>query len=349
MNVIGLMSGSSLDGVDLAYCLLEEKNGKWTYKIEAAHCYEFDETIKKPLMKAATLSGRELMKLNADLGAYFGEKIVAFQRDFLPNKKVDLIASHGHTVFHFPNEKFTTQIGCPSHISAVTNLPVVADFRAKDVALGGNGAPVVPIGEKYLFSEHKLFLNIGGIANISIHQKDKIIAFDVCAANQVLNFLAHQKGKPFDENGNLAREGSVNPGLLNELNSLSYYTQPFPKSLDNSFSQKMVLPVLGRYEISEEDKLSTYCEHIAVQLKNSLKNSPKMPIFTTGGGAFNKFLVERIEAVCELKVIIPDAEIIAFKEALIIAFMGVLRLRNEVNVLKNVTGAKRDSVGGGVF
>src|SRR5690606_7329410 len=209
--------------------------------------------------------------------------------------------------------------------------------------------PVVPIGEKYLFSDYSLFLNIGGIANISVHQKDKIIAFDVCAANQVLNFLAQQKGKTFDENGSLARSGSVNFDLLNELNAFSYYTKPFPKSLDNSFSKEYVLPILERYEISIEDKLSTYCEHIAVQLKKSLKNSPKMPVFATGGGAFNQFLIERIEAICRLKIVVPDEKIVAFKEALIIAFMGVLRLRNEVNVLKSVTGAERDSVGGGVF
>lgn len=352
---IGLMSGSSLDGVDLAYCVFEETNGKWQYAIEAAHCYEFDVQIKSRLASATSLSGKDLWKLHADLGKYFGELIVRFQAEFLADTstssatKVDLIASHGHTVFHFPEENFTTQIGDASQISAVTGLPVVADFRAKDVALGGNGAPIVPIGEKYLFSDYSLFLNIGGIANISIHDNDKIAAFDVCAANQVLNFLAQQKGKEYDENGNLARNGTINADLLNELSALSYYQKAFPKSLDNSFSAEQIIPILDRYEIGVEDKLCTYCEHIAIQLNNSLKGVKKTSMLVSGGGAFNQFLIQRIEAVCGLSVIIPDAQVVAFKEALIIAFMGVLRVRNEVNVLKSVTGASRDSVCGGIF
>lgn len=349
MRAIGLMSGSSLDGVDLAYCHFNETNGKWTYEIEVAHCYEFDETIKARLINATLLSGKDLWKLHADLGTYFGELIVRFQKDFLAEKKVDFIASHGHTVFHFPDENFTTQIGDASHISAVTNLPVVADFRSKDVALGGNGAPIVPIGEKYLFSDYSLFLNIGGIANVSIHQEDKIIAFDICAVNQVLNFLAQQKGKAFDENGDFARNGTINVDLLNELNALAYYQKAFPKSLDNSFSKEFVFPILQRYEISVEDKLCTYCEHIAVQLNNSLKGVKKTSILVSGGGAFNQFLLLRMEAVCGFTVVVPDAQAVAFKEALIIAFMGVLRVRGEVNVLKSVTGANRDSVSGGIF
>ncbi|HEY0262485.1 MAG TPA: anhydro-N-acetylmuramic acid kinase [Chitinophagales bacterium] len=352
MKVIGLMSGSSLDGVDLAYCSFEENNGKWQYSIEAAHCYEFDDKIKNRLSNATSLSGRELMKLNADLGTYFGELIVRFKNDFLGTKNVDLIASHGHTIFHFPEEKFTTQIGDASHISAITHLPVVADFRAKDVALGGNGAPVVPIGEKHLFADYSLFLNLGGIANISIHDGEKIIAFDVCAANQVLNFLAQQKGKAFDENGEIAKKGTVNSILLDELNSIFYYQKSFPKSLDNSFSKELILPILERYEIPIEDKLATYCEHIAIQLKNSLmllQNQQASSLFITGGGAFNQYLISRIAAVCETKIEIPDAKIIAFKEALIIAFMGVLRVRGEVNILGSVTGANRDSVSGGLY
>lgn len=349
MRVIGLMSGSSLDGVDLAYCSFEEKDGKWTYEIAAAHCYEFDDEIKKRLANATALSGRELMKLNADLGTYFGQLIVRFQKEFLNGERAELIASHGHTVFHFPDEHFTVQIGDPSHISAVTNLPVVADFRAKDVALGGNGAPVVPVGEKHLFHDYQLFLNIGGIANISIHDNDKIIAFDVCVANQVLNFLAQRKERAFDESGNLAKSGKINIDLLNELNTLAYYKKTFPKSLDNSFSKNEVLPILNRCNISVEDKLATYCEHIALQLRNSLRGFAKTPLFVSGGGAFNQFLIQRIEDVCELEVLVPDKKIIAFKEALIIAFMGVLRVRNEVNVLSSVTGASRDSVSGGLF
>lgn len=350
-RVIGLMSGSSLDGIDLAYCNFSINNNAWTFSLVQAECIEWDEAIRNELKRATQLSGKDLWHLHTRLGRYFGETINAFIARHGLNGQIDFIASHGHTIFHFPEQQFTTQIGDGAQIATVTRISTIVDFRSKDIALYGNGAPVVPIGEKYLFSTNKLFLNIGGIANISYHQEQRIIGFDVCCANQLLNYLAGKMDKPYDEYGAIATSGTVRQDLLMQLNAVSFFALPFPKSLDNGFSNNELIPIINSYNYSVADKLATCCEHIAIQIKESvafiLDNNE--PIFVTGGGAFNRYLVQRIEAITSRKVIVPTAEIVNYKEALIIAFMGVLRWRNEINVLQTVTGAKADSVNGAIY
>jgi anhydro-N-acetylmuramic acid kinase len=283
---------------------------------------------------------------------------------------VALIASHGHTTFHCPEKGMTAQLGDGAAIAAETRLPVVSDLRAIDISFGGQGAPIVPIGEKMLWNEYDYFLNIGGIANISINT-DKNIAFDVCPANRVLNMLANDAGKIYDDGGKMAAGGSVNSALLEKLDQLDYYKRPFPKSLANEFGIDIVYPMIKNSGCNIPDALRTYVEHIAVQIKNSITNlvpdsriavgkplaadgllTPDSRLMATGGGVFNNFLIDRVKdnlRELQIEVIIPDANLVNFKEALIMAFIGVLRWRQENNVLSSVTGAARDSIGGALW
>ncbi len=355
-RAIGAMSGSSLDGLDLAFVEFEEQGGKWRFETKAAACYEYDETWKEKLRRAYNLSAREHALLHTEFGHFMGERILEFMESHQLHYQVGLISSHGHTSFHIPEKKTTVQIGDGSAIAARTGLPVVTDLRSLDVALGGQGAPIVPIGEKYLLSEYEYFLNLGGIANISFLHKEDSIAFDICPANRVLNMLASALGKPYDEGGKIASAGKINDPLLSKLNGLDYYSKSFPKSLANDFGTDVIYPMIKDQAISVEDRLRTFVEHIALQLKNSITQvgPPAMPakLLITGGGAFNHFLVKRIGEVLtelQIEVVVPDPLLVSNKEAIIMAFIGVLRWRQEVNVLSSVTGASRDSIGGALW
>jgi anhydro-N-acetylmuramic acid kinase len=347
-KVIGVMSGTSLDGLDLAYCHFINEKGTWTYKIFEAATIEYTEERKKQLNKIMLGSALEITAADAELGKFIGKEI---KKMITKNSlAVDFISSHGHTIFHQPSKGFTLQIGSGAHICAEAKLPVVCDFRTLDVALGGQGAPLVPIGDKLLFSSYEYCLNLGGIANISFDQAGNRIAFDICPVNIVLNELAKQSGKPYDENGKMAASGKVNKDLLQQLNSMDYYKAKFPKSIGREWIDEAILPLVQKMKISIEDKLATFCQNIAEQIANILLRSGG-EMLITGGGAFNTFLVEKITDACagKVKIVVPDANIIMFKEALVFAFLGVLRMRNEVNCLSSVTGADRDNVGGAVY
>jgi anhydro-N-acetylmuramic acid kinase len=266
--------------------------------------------------------------------------------------QVGLIASHGHTVFHFPGSRFTIQIGDGATLAAGTGIPVACDFRSSDIALGGQGTPIVPIGDLLLFKEYKYLLNLGGIANLTIKEENKIIAFDICAANQVLNYYAAHRELEYDRDGTLAASGQLYEPLLKALNELGYYKKLSPKSLDNGFSRDTIIPLIEHFNISIEDKLHTYCEHIGYQIAahmGEMQTNNNGNLFVTGGGVFNTFLTGRIKAHSPLPVHIPSDRIVKYKEALVMAFIGLLRLRNEINVLGAVTGASRDSVGGALY
>jgi anhydro-N-acetylmuramic acid kinase len=355
-RAIGLMSGSSLDGLDLAYVSFLEQGGKWSFTIEAAATIPYEKDWLDQLKSATELSARDYHLLDANYGHYLGKKVNEFIDQYNLQFKVGLVASHGHTTFHMPTKGMTAQIGDGAAIAAETQLPVVSDLRALDVALGGQGAPIVPIGEKLLFQGYQFFLNIGGIANISI-QGDAYKAFDICPANRVLNLLAGDAGKTFDEDGLLAKAGIVNEQLLKQLNELEYYNQPFPKSLANEYGTDIVYPLLKSSGLSTQDLLATYCHHIALQIKNSIVSAnieinKDAKILVTGGGALNQFLVQQIaEALKEIgaELIVPEKQLIEYKEALIMAFIGVLRWRQEHNVLASVTGASRNSIGGALW
>jgi len=345
------MSGTSLDGLDLAYCHFSINSGKWDFKLLKSKSVSYSTEWEYNLKNSVNISSEQLLELDAHYGKWLGEQI----NDFINDDKleVDFIASHGHTVFHQPQKGFTNQIGSGQEIAFKTQTNVVCDFRKKDVALGGQGAPLVPIGDQELFGHYLACLNLGGIANVSFNKDGERVAFDIGMANMLLNHLANQLDKAYDASGLIARSGTIDKPLLDQLNSLSYFKQPFPKSLGYEWFLSDVLPLMDASNVSVADQLATVVEHEAIQigevLEDNLSNAGE--ILITGGGALNDFLVERISFYTpnHLKVIIPDKSIIDFKEAIIFAFMGVLKMRNEVNCLKSVTGARQNSSGGEIF
>lgn len=344
-KTIGAMSGTSLDGLDLAAVEFQQTHGKWEFSIAAAETIPYDRGWSKKLQTSPALSGEELIELHNGYGRFIGLQVNQFieKTEFTP----DLIASHGHTVFHRPEKQFTFQLGNGAVIATVTNIATVADFRTGDVALGGQGAPLVPIGDELLFPDFDYCLNLGGFANISYQQNRQRVAYDVCPVNFVLNHFAEKRGLPFDKNGELGRSGKINGALLEKLNSLSFYEQSPPKSLGREWVESEFFPMLDSLSISDSDKLRSAYEHIAIQIGKVAGQPGKMLL--TGGGTFNTFLVERIEQYAQPEIVIPAPEIINFKEALIFAFLGVLKIRGEINCLSSVTGAERDSCCGVVF
>jgi len=341
---LGLMSGTSLDGLDLCLVCFELKNNKWQHEIIDAKTVSYDSEMKNKLSQAERFSALDLLHFNNDFGKYLGNQVVTFCND--QPVKPQFIASHGHTIFHQPEVGLTLQIGSGACIAAVTGLPVVFDFRVLDVALGGQGAPLVPIGDELLFPEYNYCLNLGGFANISTNQNDKRLAFDICPVNIVLNYYSRKVGKEFDDGGYLARQSIVNDELLAELNKLSFYTMLPPKSLGKEWVLKEVLPLIDKYELSIPEILRTFCEHVADQLAKCVK--PEQTVLITGGGAYNTFLISLFKKKSKAKIIIPDDKTIQFKEALIFAFLGLRRMRAEYNCLQSVTGATRNSIGGSV-
>lgn len=341
------MSGTSLDGLDIAYCSFCKNDKKWDFDILCAATIKYPERLAEYLAKAPTIGAEQFWKLHVDFGNFCGQEVKKF---ISKNKcKPMFIASHGHTIFHQPQNGFTCQIGDGAQIAAITGIDTICDFRSLDVALKGQGAPLVPIGDQFLFSKYEARLNIGGIANISFKKLKKTIAFDICPTNILFNFFANKLGKPFDTNGEIARKGLINKDLLDTFNALPYYRIKTEKSLGREWIGEYILNVLEKQNISIEDKMATCIEHSAIQIasvvnKNNLKNC-----LLSGGGAYNTFLIERIKGHTKCKLIIPDKTIVEFKEALLFAFLGVLRYTGQVNCLSSVTGAKQDNVGGALY
>ncbi|OYU97192.1 MAG: anhydro-N-acetylmuramic acid kinase [Bacteroidetes bacterium B1(2017)] len=347
-NVIGLMSGTSLDGVDIAYCQFNVDNGNWSFKIKAAKTYSYSDMWLARLHELPNQSIEILPKTNAYYGRYLGGLVRQFCQEF--KLEPDFVASHGHTIFHDPTGGFTTQIGDGAALSAYSNLPVVCDFRSMDVALGGQGAPLVPIGDQLLFPEFDSCLNLGGFSNISYTKNGKIIAFDISPCNILLNEVAQQLGKPFDEDGKMAASGEVNNNLVEDLNQLEYYQKMGAKSLGREWVKTTIYPVLQGYsQINELDLLASLCTHFGQQIGKNTELAHLKQVLVTGGGVYNAFLMKQIQENTQAKLVIPQTELVQFKEALIFAFLGVLRLRNQMNVLSSVTGSKRDHVAGALY
>ena len=345
IRAIGMMSGTSLDGLDIAAVEFKKSGDNWTFDLIDAATISYSHSWEEQLKNAPQLSGEQLTKLDFEYGKLLGEQAKIFVKE--RNFAADFIASHGHTVFHRPEHGYTLQIGEGAKIAAVSGLPVVADFRTADVALGGQGAPLVPIGDKLLFSDYDCCLNLGGFANISFEKGGERIAFDIGPANIVLNEMVQEFGLKYDKDGELGRQGKIDFDLLKQLNSLEFYRQPEPKSLGREWIEEVFLPLLAKSSAPFSDKLRTVYEHIAIQITNVLNGKGKMLV--TGGGALNRFLIERIQDLTTTEVCLPGKKIIEYKEAIIFAFLGVLRFLNLNNCLTSVTGAAKDHSSGVIF
>jgi len=346
-RIIGVMSGTSLDGVDLAYCTFQETENGYTYEIGVSETVSYPDTWLARLKSLPEASAQEYAEAHTGYGKYTGGLI----REFISRNvlEADFIASHGHTIFHNPAKHYTSQIGEGAAIAAGCGLPVVCDFRTGDVAKGGQGAPLVPVGDEMLFASFDYCLNLGGFANISMQMHGKRVAFDISPANIILNHIANQAGKAFDKNGEMAASGKVHDELFETLNNLGYYHMQPPKSLGREWIEKEVFPMLTQYNISREDAACTFCEHIAIQIAACLDNDPGKQMLVTGGGAFNIYLVNRIAAHTSVKLVIPDPKTVNYKEALVFAFLGLLRMQAKPNCLASVTGATRNVSGGAVY
>ncbi len=346
-QVVGVMSGTSLDGVDLVYVTLTYSD-KWEFKIHFSETIPYSDYWFNLLSSAVNLSKQELLDLNESYTEELARIISAFISKY-SIVEIDAVSSHGHTVLHQPQKGFTLQIGNLEKLSTLLKQNVVCDFRVQDVEFGGQGAPLVPIGDRLLFSQYDYCLNLGGFSNISFEENSHRIAFDISPVNTVMNLYANKLGFAYDDRGNLARSGNLNQDLLNDLNALPFYELPYPKSLGIEFVNEIILPLISKYNISEIDLLRTFVEHVAFQISEAVidKNSS---LLITGGGAYNDFLIERMQSYLHnVKIIIPDKVTLEFKEALVFALLGVLKLRSEINVLSSVTGANKDNSAGNIF
>lgn len=342
-KAIGLMSGTSLDGLDICLAQFEKKHSVWEFEILKAETISYSKKLEDQLRNSINVSADNLLELHSEYGFYLGKEVKNFiSRHQIDN--IDIISSHGHTVFHQPQKKFTLQIGDGRAIKLETGIPVVYDFRSQDVLMGGNGAPLVPIGDELLFSEYDACLNLGGFSNISLKHNGRRIAFDIAPVNIVLNKIAQNFNKNFDENGHLAREGKINTELLIKLNSLEFYALSHPKSLGIEWCNKNIFPLFE--DLDSQDILATFTEHNAEQISKVFNQYQLKKVLFTGGGTYNSYLIEKIKEKTESEIIIPEKEIIDFKEALIFAFMGVLRMNKEINVLSSATGSSQDHSSG---
>ncbi len=342
---IGLMSGTSLDGLDICYVRFDSDT---SFEILQTEGIEYSSAMKNQLKEAYQLSAMQLCELDVQFGYYLGEQVKCFVEKF-KIEHLDFVASHGQTIFHQPDKNFTLQIGNGAAISSKCQQRVICDFRTQDVILGGQGAPLVPIGDELLFNEYDACLNLGGFSNISMNRGGKRIAFDICPINIVLNHYANQLGFDYDKDGELAAKGKLNQELVDELNQLDFYQQDFPKSLGFEWVENEFLTIVEKYDLSIEDKLFTCISHMVKQLKMVFENYDINKVLITGGGVRNGFLINQLNAISSTELIIPDNDLIDFKEALIFAFLGYRRFLNQVNCLASVTGACKNHSSGVIY
>ncbi len=341
--VIGLMSGTSLDGVDLVYVHFSRKK-IINFDIIASSTVPYNTYWKNQLTNAFTKDAADIQSLDVSYGKYLGDLVNAFIKQNII-EKIDFVASHGHTIFHKPEEVFTLQIGDGKSLAETCQMKIICDFRSQDVALGGQGAPLVPIGDALLFPEYDYCLNIGGFANISFDQNGIRKAYDICPANIVLNHYTRKTNLEFDDKGSIANSGNLNLKLLEALNTLPSYSNK--KSLGNEIVQKEFIPLIDSFNLSLKDILHTYIEHFSIKIAEEIKANTSTLV--TGGGAFNSYLIERISRHSNSRLIIPENNLINYKEALIFGLLGLLRNENEINCLASVTKATKNHSSGAIF
>lgn len=345
-TAIGIMSGTSLDGLDLAYCIFDTDNPA-AFEIVQAITFAYPSDWKLRLTEAGACSAFELVKLNTDYSRYCADRV----REFLNAhglSEPEILAFHGHTVFHQPEIGITCQLGSPAVLATQSGITTVGDFRTGNVSLGGQGAPLVPVGDVHLFGNYDARLNLGGFGNISFGSADRLMAFDICPVNMALNEMAETAGKNYDENGSMAASGQINDRLLQALNLLPFYKKEPPKSLGREWYEQHFRPVLSKFDSSPEDALATLCEHIAIQISGSLSDRSAESMIATGGGAHNNHLINRLRHHCTIPVHVPEKNIVDFKEALVFAYLGWLRWKQEINCFSSYTGSKKDHCSGSI-
>ena len=346
-HVIGVMSGTSLDGIDLVHAKFY-MDQDWSFEILYSETVEYSNLWLNKLKGLVANTIDELKIIDVDYTLY----LAAVIKHFLKKNKVeyvDAICSHGHTALHQPDKGLTYQIGNKVELATFLNEKVVCDFRVQDVELGGQGAPLVPIGDRLLFSEYDYCINLGGFANISAEVNGSRIAYDICPVNIVLNYYASKLGLNYDAEGQIALGGIINTELLEALNNLDFYKEPYPKSLGLEWVNTNIFPLIDSFELVVKDVLATFVEHVAIQISNQLDFNSNVSAFITGGGVYNSFLVDRLKAHTNCSLVIPSNNLVEFKEALIFGFLGVLKLREEINCLKSVTGALKNHSSGKIF
>lgn len=345
--IIGAMSGTSLDGIDLAYVHFELTQN-WNFRFLAAETVPYTLFWKKRLKKSLSLSENDLENLNQDYTCFLANCMQAFiQKNHI--SKLDAVCSHGHTVFHQPKNGISLQIGNLPILSKMLKQTIVCDFRKQDVLLGGQGAPLVPVGDRLLFANYTFCLNLGGFANISTEKNGIRIAFDICAVNTVMNFYAEKLGVAYDDGGKLAALGKIDQKLLKILDSLAFYQKSAPKSLGMEWVNEKVFPLIEKAQLSPINILTTYVEHVASQIVKTIGSNENQQVLVTGGGAYNDFLLKKIQEKTNTRLFIPEKKLVEFKEALIFGVLGVLKLRHEINVLSSVTGASHDHSAGVIY
>ncbi len=349
-GVIGIMSGTSLDGLDLCFVQFQLDDNTWSFKNMQTRTLDYSIFWRNNLSHAFDLDPIALIELDQFYGNFIADAVLDFMSDFNLSNQVDFISSHGHTIFHQPEKGITVQIGNGQIIADRTKKMVVSDFRKKDVELGGQGAPLVPLGDHFLFHEFDACLNLGGISNISFVESNERRAFDIAPCNLPLNKIMREEyGREFDRFGEVASTGSIDFQLLHDLNSLPYYNINGPKSLGLEWLNLHFYPILEASKlraVSASDRLYTLIEHETAQIARCLDLTEIKTILATGGGALNTFFIDELRKKTRAQIHVPSLQIIAFKEALIFAFLGLRTIRGEINTLKSVTGASHDSIGG---
>ena len=346
-NIVGLMSGTSLDGVDIAACTFFLDDKAWKYQVKAARTFEYSPGWTERLRTLHEAGAYEFCRADREYGHLLGGLVSRFLGE--TGFPAELVASHGHTIFHRPEKGLTVQIGSGAAISTETGLPVVCDFRSADVAQGGQGAPLVPIGDKLLFGSYDACLNLGGFSNLSFDMDGDRVAFDISPVNTVLNLLAAREGLPYDDRGMLAASGTIISALLTSMNELHYYRKAHPKSLGREWLEREFLPLLDTVKASPADLSRTVCEHIAIQVNRALATGRPFRVLVTGGGTHHDFLMERIRTLGNHEFLVPDSLTVDYKEAIVFAFLGLLRWQGNINILRTVTGGKSDICSGAIY
>ena len=340
------MSGTSLDGIDIV-CVNFILGEKWDFSITAAQTFQYSTLWQKKLSKLYFESKEVIFKENKLYTAYLSEIILKFISINNLNE-IDAICSHGHTLFHKPEEGYTFQLGNEKKLAELTGYKVVCDFRTQDVDLGGQGAPLVPVGDVLLFDEYDAYLNLGGFANVTKTEDDNLIAYDICAVNTVLNFLAQKNNLKYDKGGSLAKKGNLIVPLLEKFQAIDFYFKDPPKSLGIEWVKSEIYPLIEKFKDKKtEDLLNTFTKHISLKIGENFKKDQK--VLVTGGGAKNNYLMKLIKENTLSTLIIPSEELIDFKEALIFGLLGVLRLRGEINCFASVTGCSNDHSTGIIY